>query len=349
MKTFRFWLLTLAAIATTAPFGAAQTNASEPQWKRDAAAPVEESAIVNWPRLAGDADSVAAQGQQLPAPAQNGPGQAGSGSQPASSSQLDPPSATPSGATSPTSPAPASTDQPAVSPANQQNEQEQDQRKKAEQQMKEQEHQRVLGIVPSFNVTYRSDAVSLTSGQKMRLAFRTTIDWATVAGAFGIAGYHEVANDLTGFSWGPKGYFERVGAAYLDTFNGTMIGNGILPSLLHQDPRYFRLGHGSFAHRFLYAASAAVICKHDNTGKWEPNYSNVGGNIIAGAISNLYYPGNNSGVGLTISNGMIQTAEGAIGGIFQEFWPDISKKWFHKDPTRGLQPPGGDGQPVDKQ
>jgi hypothetical protein len=85
----------------------------------------------------------------------------------------------------------------------------------------------------------------------------------------------------------------------------------------------------------LYAVAAAVICKHDNTGKWEPNYSNIAGNIASGALSNLYYPGNNSGIGLTISNGLIVTAEGAFGAVFQEFWPDVSRKLFHKDPTNG--------------
>jgi hypothetical protein len=156
----------------------------------------------------------------------------------------------------------------------------------------------------------------------------------TFGAAFLIAGYHEADNDV-GFGWGPKGYAQRVGAAYLDTFDSNMIGNGILPALLHQDPRYFRLGHGSTTHRLLYATAAAFVCKHDNTGKWEPNYSNVLGNVASGAISNLYYPGSNSGVGLTISNGMIVTAEGAFGAIFQEFWPDISRKLFHKDPTNG--------------
>ncbi len=123
---------------------------------------------------------------------------------------------------------------------------------------------------------------------------------------------------------------------YLDAFDGTMIGNGFLPALLHQDPRYFRLGHGSATHRLLYAMSTSVICRHDNTGKWEPNYSNVGGNMISGALSTLYYPPNDSGIGLTIGNGLIVTAEGTIGGVFQEFWPDISRKFLHKDPTRGL-------------
>ncbi len=207
---------------------------------------------------------------------------------------------------------------------------------KAEQQMKEEEKQRVLGIVPAFNTSYRSDAVSLTAGQKIRLAFRSSTDPFAFAGAFLVAGYHEGMHDDIGFPWGAKGYFERSGAAYLDAFNGGMIGNGFLPALLHQDPRYFRLGHGSTKHRLLYAAATSFICKHDKSGKWEPNYSNVIGNIAAGGISNLYYPGGESDIGTTFENGFVVTAEGAVGSVFQEFWPDISRKLFHKDPTNGL-------------
>jgi len=218
--------------------------------------------------------------------------------------------------------------QPAAAP--------QSQREKAKEQMKEQEQQRVLGIVPSFNTSYRSDAVSLTAGQKMSLAFRSSIDPFTFAAAFLVAGYHEVEDDDTGFGWGIEGYGKRSGAAYLDAIDGTMIGNGILPSILHQDPRYFRMGHGTTTHRLLYALATNVICKHDNTGKWEPNYSNVLGNIASGGISNLYYPSSNSGVGQTFTNGMIVTAEGGLGSIFQEFWPDISRKFLHRDPTHGL-------------
>lgn len=212
----------------------------------------------------------------------------------------------------------------------------QSQRDKAEQQLKEQEHQRVLGVLPSFNVSYRTDAVSLTSTQKLQLAFRSAVDPVTFAAAFLVAGYHETMDDDTGFGWGIEGYGKRSGAAYLDAFNGTMIGNGFLPVLLHQDPRYFRLGHGTTTHRLLYSMATSVICKHDNTGKWEPNYSNVAGNIISGAISNYYYPSQNSGVGQTFTNGLTVTAEGTIGAVFQEFWPDISRKFLHRDPTHGL-------------
>jgi len=205
----------------------------------------------------------------------------------------------------------------------------------AEQQLKEQEHQRVLGVVPAFNISYRFDAVSLTRVQKIKLAFRSSIDPVTFGAAFLVAGYHEALDDDTEFGWGIEGYGKRAGAAYLDAFDGTMIGNGFLPAILHQDPRYFRLGHGTTTHRMLYALATNVICRHDNTGKWEPNYSNVSGNIISGAISNLYYPSQNSGIGQTLTNGFIVTGEGAIGSLFQEFWPDISRHFLHKDPTQG--------------
>ena len=206
----------------------------------------------------------------------------------------------------------------------------------AEEQIKEQEKQRTAGILPAFNVSYRGDAVSMSAGQKMKLAFRSATDPVTFGAAFLVAGYHEAKDDDKGFGWGPEGYGKRAGAAYLDAFDGGMIGNGILPSILHQDPRYFRLGHGATSHRLLYAVATTVICKHDNTGKWEPNYSNVGGNLIAGGISNLYYPSNESGIGQTFSNGLIVTAEGGFGSVLQEFWPDISRKLLHSDPTHGL-------------
>jgi hypothetical protein len=201
------------------------------------------------------------------------------------------------------------------------------QHEKADEQIKEQEKQRVVGVLPQFNIS---------AAQKMKLAFRSSIDPVAFGVAFVAAGYHEAMDDDTGFGWGIEGYGKRAGAAYLDSFDGNIIGNGILPSILHQDPRYFRLGHGTITHRLLYSLATNVVCKHDNTHRWEPNYSNVGGNLISGAISNLYYPSGESGIGQTFTNGFIVTAEGGIGSIFDEFWPDVSRKLLHRDPTHGL-------------
>jgi len=230
----------------------------------------------------------------------------------------------------------SSSQAPAPQPSTQQNEQQKTEQQKAAEEVKEEEHQRVEGIIPTFNVTYHHDAAPLSPRQKIDLSLHSVFDPFAFGSAFLEAGYHEAKNDLSGFSWGPKGYFERSGAAYLDTFDGNFLGNGVLPIVFRQDPRFFRLGHGSVAHRVLYAISTCVIAKSDRTRRWEPNYSNVLGNVSAGALSNLYYPGSNSGFSLTISNAMVQIVEGGGGSEFNEFWPDISRKLLHKDPTRGL-------------
>lgn len=206
---------------------------------------------------------------------------------------------------------------------------------RAREQLREEEHQRIFGIFPLFGTSYVNNAVSLTARQKMELAFRSAADPATFAFAALVAGYHEANDDYPGYGWGAAGFGKRMGAAYLDSFDANMIGGGILPAMLHQDPRYFRLGHGSKTHRILYALGSAVICKHDNTGRWEPNYSSVGGTLAAGAISNVYYPAQASGMGQTISNTAIVLAEGAAGSVFDEFWPDLSRRFLHKDPTHG--------------
>jgi len=241
-------------------------------------------------------------------------------------------------------PATAAPDSSSSQPAS-----EEDKRQKAEEQLKQQEHQRMLGIIPSFNTTYVSDAVSLTPKQKISLAFHSVTDPYAFALAFIVAGLGEAKGDNPSFGWGPEGYFKRSGAAYLDAFDGNMIGNAFLPIILHQDPRYFRLGHGSAGHRLLYAVTTSFICKHDNTGKWEPNYSNIGGNIISGAISNLYYPDAKSGVAQTFEAGMTVTLEGTFGATLQEFWPDIARKLFHKDPTHGLDAQNRAADEVKKQ
>ena len=263
-----------------------------------------------------------------PSPQQTPDGQSQTTPQPAQSSMPGQSStAQAGGAAQGSSSSQSSTQQPDVQKS---------QHEKADEQIKEQEKQRVVGVLPQFNISYHSDAASMTAVQKMKLAFRSSIDPVAFGVAFVAAGYHEAMDDDTGFGWGIEGYGKRAGAAYLDSFDGNIIGNGILPSILHQDPRYFRLGHGTITHRLLYSLATNVVCKHDNTHRWEPNYSNVGGNLISGAISNLYYPSGESGIGQTFTNGFIVTAEGGIGSIFDEFWPDVSRKLLHRDPTHGL-------------
>jgi hypothetical protein len=205
----------------------------------------------------------------------------------------------------------------------------QTQREIAQRQLKAQEHQRVLGIFPNFNVTNVPNAVSLTPKQKFELAFATVSDPITFVVAGADAAVEQFDNDFPGYGQGASGYFKRFGASYLDTFDGSMLGNAVLPSLLHQDPRYFRKGTGSFISRLDYAIVTTVVCKGDN-GHWQPNVSNIGGNFAAGGISNLYYPAGERGAWLTTQRALTVTAEGALGAIFDEFWPDVSRRLAKK-------------------
>lgn len=248
---------------------------------------------------------------------------------PAADHQNTPASANPAGGTTQAAQQPGSSSSQAGQPTEQQT-----QRQKAAEQLKQEEQQRILGVAPNFGTSYNWNAAPLSAGQKLELAFRSATDPFTFAAAGLVAGYHEALDEDTGFGWGAAGYGKRVGAAYLDAFDGAIIGNGILPAVFRQDPRFFRLGHGTIKHRLLYAISTSYICRGDN-GHWQPNYSNVGGNIIAGALSNYYYPSQNSGWGQAISNGFIVTTEGTVGGVFDEFWPDVDRKLFHHNPTHG--------------
>ena len=199
------------------------------------------------------------------------------------------------------------------------------QQDRAAQQVKQQEHQRILGVVPNFNTSYVQDAAPLSRKQKLGLAFKSATDVGNILVAAADAAYNEWTDQFPEYGEGMKGYGKYLGASYADAFDGTMLGNAIFPMLLKQDPRFFRKGTGSFHARLFYAVSTTFWCRNDS-GSRGPNYSNLLGNLAAGGISNLYYPASDRGASLTLERGFVVTAEGTIGGVFEEFWPDIARK-----------------------
>jgi hypothetical protein len=188
----------------------------------------------------------------------------------------------------------------------------------ATEQVRVQERQRVLGVFPNFYSSYIWDAAPMTAGQKYELAVHSLVDPFSFVGTGIFAAAEQWQNTFPGYGQGAKGYAKRYGAAYADEALSRMIGSAILPSLLHQDPRYFYRGTGSKKSRALYAISQAVFCRGDN-GKMQPNYSYVLGSFAAGGISNLYHPAGDRGVGLTISNGFLNVGAHAIDDLAREF------------------------------
>lgn len=202
----------------------------------------------------------------------------------------------------------------------------------AEEQIKEQEKQRVFGLIPNFYVSYVPDAAPLTAKQKFKLGWKVAKDPISLVGIGALAGFQQAANDIPGYGQGAQGYAKRYGAAYANAFAGIFIGNAMLPSLLKQDPRYFYKGTGSTRSRILYALSSSVVCKGDNK-RWQPNYSGILGSLAVGGISNIYYPpGDRNGAGLVFQNALIRIAQGSFGAIFQEFVvPKLTPRFKHRN------------------
>jgi carboxypeptidase family protein len=187
----------------------------------------------------------------------------------------------------------------------------------ATEEVKIEEQQRVLGIVPNFYVVYDHNAEPLTTKLKFRLALRTSADPVTITGVAVLAAINQAA-DIPNYGQGWGAYADRFGSAATDGFVDIMIGGAILPSLLHQDPRYFYQGTGTTKSRTFHALSSPFVCRGDN-GRLQPNYSTIGGDLATAAISNAYYPASNRGVGQTFDTLLINTAERMFTALAQEF------------------------------
>src|SRR5882762_3055707 len=187
----------------------------------------------------------------------------------------------------------------------------------ATEEVKEQEHQRVLGFIPNFYVTYRADAAPLTTKLKFQLAWKSSTDPVTILGTAFLAGVQQAGGQYSEFGQGAQGYGKRFGAAYAGVFASTFLSGAVFPSLLKQDPRYFYKGTGSTRSRIWRAGANSVIWKGDN-GRWQINYSNIGGTFGGAAVTSTYYPTKNQAA-VILSNGFIRLGESSLAGIFQEF------------------------------
>jgi len=188
----------------------------------------------------------------------------------------------------------------------------------AMQEVYEEEHQRVLGIIPNFYVVYsRSDEVPLSAGMKYKLALKTIFDVMTLGAAMFAAGLDQAAH-TPAYVEGSKGFGQRVGNVYAGAASDIFIGGAVLPAMLHQDPRYYYQGTGTKRSRLLHALASPIICKGDN-GHTQFNISSIGGDLASGAISETYTPARDRGAELVFTSALIVTGGREINAMFQEF------------------------------
>jgi len=187
------------------------------------------------------------------------------------------------------------------------------------------EHKRILFIIPNYR-TYPTlnPYVPISSGEKFKLAARDSFDPGTFLLAGVLGGLGQWNNSNPSYGQGAAGYGRYFGASYGDLVIGNFMTVGVFPSLLHQDPRYFRRGTGSTVSRIGYAVSQ-IFRTHNDSGRIQFNYSEIFGNATAAGISTAYRPDNRN-MGDVASTWATQIGLDAVGNVLKEFWPDIQSK-----------------------
>ncbi|MGA9155325.1 MAG: carboxypeptidase-like regulatory domain-containing protein [Candidatus Sulfotelmatobacter sp.] len=188
----------------------------------------------------------------------------------------------------------------------------------ATQQLKAEEQQRILSFIPNTYVVYEPHPEPLTARMKFHMAYKSLTNPFFFGRTAAWAGVQQARDNPSEWHQGAEGYSKRLGAGFADAVTGGLISNAILPSLLHQDPRYFYQGTGTKKSRALHAMWAPVVCKGDN-GAWQPNYSQLGGSLIGYSISTAYYPSSDRTAGHVFQTFGIDMGLHVVGSLAQEF------------------------------
>lgn len=191
------------------------------------------------------------------------------------------------------------------------------------------ESKRIFGIVPNYRTSPSLDGFEpLTPGEKLKIATEDSFDRGTFVLAGLFAGEAQLTNANRSFGQGAAGYGRYFGTSFADFAIGDYMTEAIYPSLLHQDPRYFRRGAGGGWSRFGYAVGQ-ILWTHGDSGNSQFNYSELIGNSTAVAISNAYYSNNRTASNAVGKLGM-QLGVDAAANVLKEFWPDLERKFSRK-------------------
>ena len=164
---------------------------------------------------------------------------------------------------------------------------------------------------------------SLSAGDKFHLFAQNTFEPINFIGSAWDAGSAQISHDDPSFGQGADGFQKRYVVALTDNVADDFFNTFLYPSLFHQDPRYYRMGHGSTPARLGHALRHVFVA-HSDSGALMPNYSEWLGTASSKALSNLYHPGNERGFGPTASRAGFSIATDAGWNVFREFWPEIA-------------------------
>jgi len=183
---------------------------------------------------------------------------------------------------------------------------------------------RIFWIIPNFMTAndQPENKGPLTPRQKFNIAWHQFFDMSAHFGNLIQASISQAANGLPHYGQGWGAFGERYAAQEGDQFTGSMLIYGVLPTVLHQDPRYFRRGRGSVWSRVAYAASRVVIARTD-AGKPTFNASSVFGQFGQASISMLYYPQQDRKIEGVVQGWAINQGYNIGWNQLKEFTPDL--------------------------
>ena len=166
----------------------------------------------------------------------------------------------------------------------------------------------------------------LTAHQKLMVWVKRSYSPANLlAAGVDAAIWQATDTDPRGFGQGWEAYGARYGASLATTESTRFFQSFLLPSILKEDPRYFRKGGGGFGNRFAYSVSRVMVTRTDS-GRQSFNFSAVGGAFAGAALSNTYMPDVDRDAGRTSVSAALSLANTAGWNLLSEFGPDIWKK-----------------------
>jgi hypothetical protein len=192
---------------------------------------------------------------------------------------------------------------------------------------------RLFWVLPNyFTVENHEQLTPLSVGAKFKLYGKTMSDPVTISVVAAIALIRQARNSNPTYGQGFQGYDKRFGTFYADTAIGTLMTTAVFPTVLRQDPRYFRLGTGSKWHRAMYSVSRTFVTRADS-GALQVNYSEIAGRAVAAGISNAYYPQSQRTLGNTVNVWGTAMLLNMVCNVAEEFWPDLRRKIRRQKPS----------------
>jgi len=185
---------------------------------------------------------------------------------------------------------------------------------------------RLFGVIPNYRTVDASIPFSaLSAKQKLNIATHDSFDWPSYVFAGALTFATPSSKDQSAsYGGGFNGFLNRYVRSTADQITGNMLSEGFMPMVLHQDPRYFRPGTGSFKSRLASALSQIVVSRSDS-GHRTFNASEWLGNAMAVGISNTYSPNLNSWSART-QKWMLMVSTDTFSNVMKEFGPDLRER-----------------------